>query len=212
MKIRVLVVEDHPLTAEGLVSAVANDPAIEVVGVVDTGAEGVRLAQELRPDLAILDLHLPDMGGVGILHELAQTAPEVRGLIITASEQGDHLLQAIAAGAAGYLSKRAKPEEIRQAIITIHGGGSVISPLLAAHLLREYKRSSSGEAHEGTPLLTQRETDILRLLAQGHTDREISAQLHLSTRTVQNHLANVRQKTGMHRRSQLARWAGEHAF
>jgi DNA-binding NarL/FixJ family response regulator len=210
LKIRVLVIEDHPLTAQGLVASLRPDPAMDILGVADTGVEGIRLAKELRPDVVVLDLHLPDIGGIGILQELRRDAPEIRSLIVTASEQAEHLLQAVAAGAAGYLTKRASPEEVRQAVITVHGGGSVISPLLAAHLLREYTQAVTGEGG-ATPLLTTRETDILRLLAQGHTDREISRQLHLSTRTVQNHLAHVRQKTGLYRRSQLARWAGEHA-
>ena len=163
MNISVLIIDDHPLAYEGLAAALTPDPGIRVVGGADTGEDGLRLAADLRPDVLVLDLHLPDLDGVEVLTRLGETAPEVRSLIVTASEQIDDLVAAMSAGAAGYLTKRATTEE------------------------------------------------ILRLLAQGHTDREIGARLYLSRRTVQYHLASVRRKTGLHRRSELARWVGEHA-
>jgi|1186.fasta_scaffold233407_1 DNA-binding NarL/FixJ family response regulator len=211
MNIRVLIIDDHPLAREGLVAALGRDPGIEVVGQAESGEEGVRLAAELRPSVVTLDLHLVDMDGVEALAGLRENAPDARALIVTASEQIDSLVQAMAAGAAGYLSKRATPEEIRQAVIDVHGGGSVISPMLAGHLLRQYTRIVQGDAAPSRSLLTAREEEILRLLAQGHTDSEIADQLYLSRRTVQYHLASVRRKTGLSRRSQLARWVGEHA-
>jgi len=206
-----MIIEDHPLMQEGLAGALARDPGIDIVGRAGTGQEGIALAQTEKPDVTLLDLHLPDMGGVAILERLRQLNPEVRVLIITASEQADMLLQAVAAGAAGYLTKRATPEEIRQAVITVYGGGSVINPMLAAHLLREYSRAPDGT---GTvrPLLTEREREVLRLVAQGYTDKEIAGELYVSARTVQNHLASVRTKLGLSRRAELARWAAEHAL
>ena len=212
MNISVLIIDDHPLAQEGLAAALTPDPGIRVVARADTGEEGVRLAAEVRPDVVVLDLHLPDLTGLEVLARLGDCAPGVRALIVTASEQIDDLVAAMSAGAAGFLTKRATPEEIRQALLVVHGGGSVISPRLAGHLLHRYTQAIEGEG-EGTPrsLLTPREDEILRLLAQGHTDREIAARLYLSRRTVQYHLAGVRRKTGMHRRSELARWVGEHA-
>jgi len=211
MKIRVMIIEDHPLMQEGLAGALSRDPGIDIVGRAGTGQEGIALAATERPDVVLLDMHLPDMGGVAILERLTVQEPAPRTLIITASEQGDMLLQAVAAGAAGYLTKRATPEEIRQAVITVHGGGSVINPMLAGHLLREYSRAPDGT---GTvkPLLTDREREVLRLVAHGHTDKEIAGELYVSARTVQNHLASVRAKLGLNRRAELARWATEHAL
>ena len=211
MNISVLIIDDHPLAHEGLVAALTPDPGIRVVGGADNGEDGIRLAADLRPDVIVLDLHLPDIDGVEVLTRLGHTAPEVRALIVTASEQIDDLVAAMSAGAAGYLTKRATPEEIRQAVIVVHGGGSVISPRLAGHLLRRYTQAVEEEGTAARSLLTPREEEILRLLAQGHTDREIGARLYLSRRTVQYHLASVRRKTGLHRRSELARWVGEHA-
>jgi len=211
MNIKVLIIDDHPLAREGLVAALGRDPGIEVVGQAESGEEGVRLAAELHPSVVTLDLHLLDMDGVEVLAGLRENAPDARALIVTASEQIDSLVQAMAAGAAGYLSKRATPEELRQAVIDVHGGGSVISPMLAGHLLRQYTRIVQEDAAPTRSLLTMREEEILRLLAQGHTDSEIADRLYLSRRTVQYHLASVRRKTGLSRRSQLARWVGEHA-
>jgi DNA-binding NarL/FixJ family response regulator len=211
MKIRVLIIEDHPLMQEGLAAALSRDPGITIVGRAGTGAEGMALAVSERPDVAVLDLHLPDMGGVELLERFRADAPEVRTLIVTASEHADTLLQAVAAGAAGYLTKRSATEEIRQAVITVHGGGSVINPALAAHLLREYSLGAEGGGR-ARPLLTDREREVLRLVAQGYTDKEIATELYVSARTVQNHLASVRTKLGLSRRAELARWATEHAL
>ena len=212
MKIRVLIIEDHPLMQAGLKHALEPDPGFDVVGGAFDGVEGLALAEQLRPDVVLLDLNLPGMGGVTVLERLGRTLPGTRVLIVTASEQADHLLDAVAAGAAGYLTKRSEPAEIRNAVVTVHGGGSIITPSLAGHLLREFSHARRGEGTSVRPLLTPREQETLRLLAQGHTDTEIAAQLFLSVRTVQNHLASVREKTGLRRRAQLARWATEHSL
>ena len=115
-------------------------------------------------------------------------------------------------GAAGYLTKRISGRELRHAVITVHGGGSVITPALARHLLREYSHVSRGEPMTIRPLLAAREQEVLRLLAQGHTDREIGGKLYISPRTVQNHLTRIREKTGLRRRTELTRWAMDHAL
>jgi DNA-binding NarL/FixJ family response regulator len=128
------------------------------------------------------------------------------------SEKVQPLLDAVAAGTAGYLTKRVTAEELRQAVITVHGGGSVIAPMLAANLLKEYSRASRGELSEVRPLLADREQEVLRLVADGHTDKEISERLYISPRTVQNHLTHIRRKTGLRRRPELTRWALEHAL
>jgi|SRR4051794_35992758 len=211
MNIGVLVVDDHPLAREGLQTALGRDPGIEVVGLAESGEQALRLAADLDAEVVTLDLHLPDMDGIEVLEGLRESAPDARALIITASEQIETLMQSIDAGAAGYLSKSATAEEIRQAVISVHGGGSVISPLLAGHLLRQYTRIVTEGDAPPRSLLTPREQEILTLLAQGLTDKEIGENLYLSRRTVQYHLANVRRKTGLRRRSQLARWVGEHA-
>lgn len=213
MRIRVLVVDDFPLVREGLAAALGRDPGIEIVGQAENGEEGVRLAHELRPDVALVDLHMPLGGGMMVLERLRTELPDVRAIVLTASEKGETLLDAVAAGASGYLTKRVGHEELRQAVITVHGGGSVISPSLAGHLLRQFSGShANGEPAGVRPLLSAREQEILRLVSQGMTDKQIAGRLYISPRTVQNHLTRMREKTGTRRRSELTRWAVIHAF
>ena len=211
MKIRVVVADDFPLVREGVARALNNDPALEVVGQATTGQEAIALAEELRPDVMILDLRMPDLGGLAVLDKLRNTQPQIRVIVMTASEQASTLLDAIAAGAAGYLSKRTTGEELRQAVITAHGGGSVITPALASHLLKEFSSTARGEQSTVRPL-QGRELDVMRLVVQGKTDNEIGKELFISPRTVQNHLTRIREKTGLRRRAELTRWAVEHAI
>jgi DNA-binding NarL/FixJ family response regulator len=211
MKIRVVVADDFPLVREGVVRALNQDPGIEVVAQAENGQEALNVAEQLRPDVMILDLRMPDLGGLAVLDKLRNTQPDIRVIVMTASEQASTLLDAIAAGAAGYLSKRSTGEELRQAVITAHGGGSVITPSLASHLLKEFSSSARGEQSAVRPL-QGRELDVLRLVVQGKTDNEIGQELFISPRTVQNHLTRIREKTGLRRRSELTRWAVEHAI
>src|SRR3954453_601503 len=210
MNIRLLLIDDFPLIREGFAAALESDPGLKIVGQADNGEEGLRLARELGPDVVVLDLAMPGMGGMTVLEKLRTELPDTKVLIMTANEKAQPLLDAVAGGAAGYLTKRSTREELRQAVITVHGGGSVISPMLAGHLLSEYSRASRGEASNARPLLGNREHEILRLLARGCTDREIAATIFISPRTVQNHLTRIREKTGLRRRTELTRWAMEH--
>ena len=212
MKIRVLVAEDHPLVREGVIRALERDPGIEIVGETDNGLTAMELATKLRPDVMVLDLRMPGLGGSAVLERLRTELPEVRALVMTANESPEGLLDAIAAGAAGYLSKRTTGEELRQGVIVTYGGGSVVTPELAGHLLREFSGNARGEGSSVRPLLGARELEILRLVADGLTDNEIGNRMFISPRTVQNHLTRIREKTGLRRRAELARWAVEHAI
>src|SRR3954454_20696119 len=165
MNIRTLLIDDFPLIREGFAAALESDPGLTVVGQADNGEDGLRLARELQPDVVILDLTMPGMGGMTLLERLRSDVPDVKVLVVTASEKAQALLDAVAAGAAGYLTKRSTREELRQAVITVYGGGSIISPMLAGHLLNEYSRTSRGEASHVRPLLGEREHEVLRLVA-----------------------------------------------
>jgi len=210
MHIRVLIVDDFPLVREGLESALQRDPGIEVVGQASNAEEGLEKARELDVDVILLDMRMPGGGGMILLERIREELPDVKVLVLSASEKAETLLDAVSAGAAGYVTKRASSKELHHAVITVHGGGSVISPSLAGHLLREYSQMSRGEQLQVRPLLARREQEVLRLVAKGRTDKEIGGQLFISARTVQNHLTHIRQKTGMSRRSELAAWATEH--
>jgi DNA-binding NarL/FixJ family response regulator len=211
MKIRVVVADDFPLVREAIARALEADPAIEVVAQATDGREALELAEQLEPDVMVLDLRMPDLGGLKVLDKLRDAGSDIRVIVMTASEQAGSVLDAVAAGAAGYLSKRSSGEELRQAVITAHAGGSVITPSLASHLLKEFSSSARGERSTVRPL-QGRELDVLRLVVQGKTDNEIGKELFISPRTVQNHLTSIRDKTGLRRRSELTRWAVEHAI
>ena len=206
-----VVADDFPLVREGLVRALDSDPGIEVVGQAEDGAHALELAQQLKPDVMTLDLGMPGMDGLEVLEAVRTSGLRVVVIIVTASEDASTLLDAVAAGAAGYLSKRSTGKELRQAVITAHAGGSLITPSLAGHLLKEFSSAARGEASQIRPL-QGRELDVLRLVVHGKTDIEISMELFISPRTVQNTLAKIRTKTGLRRRSELTRWAVEHSI
>jgi len=210
--VRVVVVEDFPLVRDGIAAALERDPLIAVVGTAADGIEGLRAAHELRPDVMLVDLHMPEAGGIMVLERLRAELPEILPIILTASEQGAPLLAAIAAGARGYLTKRSVAEELRQAVLTVKGGGSVIAPSLVGHLFQTCSQAARGEQPELRPVLTLTEQEVLRLLTEGLTDHQISQRLFISPRTVQNHLARIKDKLSLRRRSELVRWAVVHAM
>ena len=195
MDIAVLIVDDFPLVRRGIVSALRADPAIRVVGEAGTVGEARRLARSLRPDVALVDLRLADGDGVELIESFARDPEGPAVLVLTAIEKLDTMHHAAAAGARGYLTKRIGSGELHDAIVTVFGGGTVFDHTAAADLARE---------------LTPRERQVLALVVQGHSDREIARRLRLSVRTAQNHLSAIRRKTGLHRRAGLASWATEH--
>jgi DNA-binding NarL/FixJ family response regulator len=209
--IRVVVADDFPLMRDGMTSSLKRDPGIQVVGVAADGDEALALARELEPDVMVLDLRMPGFSGPGLVHQLTAELPGTRVLMVTASDSPENLFDCVAAGAAGYVSKHVGGEELRQAVITTHSGGSVLASHLAAHLMREYSAGRRGEGSTVGALLSSREMEILRLLSHGLTDVEIAARVSFSPRTIQNHLTNIRDKTGLRRRSELSAWAVEHA-
>ena len=208
--IRVVVADDFPLMRAAVVSALKNNPTIEVVAEAADGEEALTLTREHTPDVLLLDLYMPGLSGLGVLARMREEMPDVRVLVMTASERHETLVQAVGAGAAGYITKRSDVEELCSAVATVHGGGAAVSPTLTAHLLRAFSEGTT-QPSRSRAQLGQRELEVLRLVAEGLTDDEISQRLYISARTVQAHLARVRDKTGVRRRSQLARWATEHA-
>jgi DNA-binding NarL/FixJ family response regulator len=211
MKIRVLVIDDFPLARDGLIASLQADDSIDVVGEAADGVTGLALAHSLQPDVAMVDMNMPGLAGPALIARFRDELPECPIVVLSASESADTMLDAISAGAAGYLTKRAGGRELRHAVLAVQAGGSIIAPSLAASLLQEYSEVSRGEPTT-RPVLPRREQEILRLLVDGRTDREIGAQLYVSVRTVQNSLTKIREKTGLRRRSELARWAIERAL
>ncbi|MFC7330361.1 response regulator transcription factor [Marinactinospora rubrisoli] len=208
-EIRVMVVDDHPMWRE----AVARDlgeAGLEVVATAGDGRTAVRVAPAARPTVAVLDLQLPDMSGVAVTRELLAQEPAPRVLILSASGEHQDVLDAVKAGATGYLVKSASREELLTAVRRVHVGDAVFTPGLAGLVLGEYRRlATAARAPErpAAPRLTDRETEVLRLVAKGLTYKQIAARLTLSHRTVQNHVQNTLSKLQLHNRVQLVRYA-----
>ncbi|WP_040702979.1 response regulator [Nocardiopsis ganjiahuensis] len=209
--IRVLVVDDHPMWRD----AVARDleeAGLQVVGTAGDGAKALRIAPAARPTLAVVDLHLPDTGGVELTAALVALPEPPRVLVLSASGESDDVLAAVKAGATGYLVKSAGREELLDAVRRVHAGEAVYTPGLAGLVLGEYRRLSAGgdrspaEA-DTAPVLTPRETEVLRLVAKGLAYKQIARRLTISHRTVQNHVQNTLTKLHLHNRVELVRYA-----
>lgn len=205
--LRIMVVDDHPIWRE----AVARDleaAGFEVVGVASDVAQAVRVATATRPDVVVLDLQLPDGSGVDVARSLATFDAPPKVLVLSASGEQPDVLGAVEAGATGYLVKSASAAELVDAVGATARGEAVFTPGLAALLLGEYRKLSE-VGDTGSPSLTARETEILRLVAKGYTYQQIADQLVLSLRTVQNHVQNTLTKLQLHNKAQLVRYAME---
>ena len=222
MTARVMVVDDHPMWRAGIARDLA-EAGYDVVATVGEGAQAVRVAPAARPDVVVLDLQLPDLSGVDVIRGLVAALPSVRVLVLSASGEQQDVLDAVTAGAAGYLVKSASPADFLAAVAGTAAGEAVFTPGLAGLILGEYRRlaaggSTTGGARTGEagrtapPRLTDRETEVLRFVATGMSYKQIADRLVLSHRTVQNHVQNTLQKLQLHNRAELVRYAIEHGI
>jgi DNA-binding NarL/FixJ family response regulator len=209
---RVMVVDDHPMWREGVARDLAED-GCEVVAAVGEGAQAVRVAAAARPDVVVLDLQLPDLPGVAVIQGLLREHPTARVLVLSASGEHQDVLDAVKAGATGYLLKSAAREEFLDAVRRTAEGDAVFTAGLAGLVLGEYRRlAATTAAVAEPPRLTERETEVLRLVAKGLSYKQIAERLVVSHRTVQNHVQNTLQKLQLHNRVELARYAIEHGL
>nr|BFE62122.1 response regulator transcription factor [Dactylosporangium thailandense] len=208
--LRVMVVDDHPMWREGVARDLA-EAGYEVVAAVGEGAQAVRIAGSVRPDVVVLDLQLPDRSGVEVIQGVLASCPEARILMLSASGEQQDVLDAVKAGATGYLVKSAAREEFLAAVRRTAQGDPVFTPGLAGLVLGEFRRLASVTRAEDpdAPRLTERETEVLRLVAKGVTYKDIAERLVLSHRTVQNHVQNTLGKLQLHSRVDLVRYAIE---
>jgi DNA-binding NarL/FixJ family response regulator len=206
-----MVVDDHPMWRE----AVARDlgsAGFEVAASVGDGEQAVRVAGAVRPDVVVLDLQMPGISGVDAIHGLLTAYPEARVLVLSASGEQQDVLEAIKAGAVGYLLKSAGRDEFLDAVRRTAAGEAVFTAGLAALVLGEYRRLAATPSAGGAPELTARETEILRMVATGQSYRQIAQRLVLSHRTVQNHVQNTLNKLHLHNRVELVRYAIDHGL
>ncbi|MGG7464856.1 MULTISPECIES: response regulator [unclassified Plantibacter] len=209
--IRVLVADDHPIVRGGIVGLLGRADDIDVIAEASDGAEAVRLATELRPDLVLMDLRMPLLSGAEATARIIASLPDVRVLILTTYETDDDILGAIEAGASGYLLKAAPQEEILAGIRSVVGGRTVLAPEIAAKLV-DRMRSGAGSAASATPerpLLSARELEVLRLVAAGTSNPKIARALFISEATVKTHLLHVFEKLGVNDRTRAVTLALE---
>jgi DNA-binding NarL/FixJ family response regulator len=206
-----MVVDDHPMWREGVSRDLAA-AGYDVVAATGEGQQAVRIAAAARPDVVVLDLQLPDVTGVEVINGLRETVPEVRILMLSASGEQQDVLDAMKAGATGYLLKSAGLTEFLDAVSRTVAGDTVFTPGLAGLVLGEFRRLAAGPPagpDAAAPKLTERETEVLRLVAKGLSYRQIAERLVLSHRTVQNHVQNTLGKLQLHNRVELTRYAIE---
>jgi DNA-binding NarL/FixJ family response regulator len=206
--IRILVADDHPVVRDGLVAMLGTQPDFEVVAEAASGLEAVEKAASYQPDVLLLDLEMPGMDGVQALQNLHERYPGMRALVFTAFDTDERILAALQAGAQGYLLKGAPRDELFRAIRVVSEGGSLLQPVVASKLLQHM--SAQGEGRSTEPdALTERETQVLGLLAQGKTNREIAESLVISERTVKFHVSSILKKLGANNRTEAVSIAAQ---
>lgn len=188
---RVAIADDHPVFRDGLRALLSSVPGVEVVGEATTGAEAVAVAQETEPDVLVMDLHMPEGNGIEATSRIVQTKPDIGILVLTMLEDDDSVFAAMRAGARGYVVKGAGQIEITRAIEAVAAGEAVFGPSIAQRMMDYFSRPREVRADEVFPQLTEREREILSLVAQGQSNQAIARDLVVSQKTVRNHVSNI---------------------
>lgn len=203
-KIKLLLVDDHEIVRAGLRMLFLAEPDMEIVGEVDTGEEAIEAVQQLKPDVVIMDVAMPGIGGIEATRRIKQAYPDTSVLALTMHEDEQYFFEMLNAGASGYIPKRAAPDDLVSAIRVVHSGNVFLHATLARHLMRDVV---------GQPIapddLTPREKEVLTYIAEGCTNREIAETLVISVKTVDRHRENIMQKLNLHSRIELVKYAIE---
>jgi DNA-binding NarL/FixJ family response regulator len=206
--VRVVLVDDHSMFRSGVRAELATDTDVEIVGEAGGVGEAVAVIGRTRPDVVLLDVHMPDGGGKAVLDQVTKTAPEVRFLALSVSDAAEDVIGVIRAGARGYVTKTISGPDLAAAVRRVKDGDAVFSPRLAGFVLDAFTRNPEAPVHDPElDLLTQREREVLRLLARGYAYKEIASRLFISVKTVETHVSSVLRKLQLSNRYELSRWA-----
>lgn len=211
MATRILIADDHTIVRTGLRALIKAEPGMDLVGEAAGGEPALLLARQLVPDVLVLDLSMPDLDGIQVTRRLLQEQPQIKVLILTVHEDEALLREAIRAGAAGYILKQAAEAELISAINAVQRGEIYVHPRMIRALL-EPGRQAPASSLNPVEILTPRETDVLKYIVQGYTNRQIADELKLSPRTVEGHRANLMEKLSLHSRVELVRYARENGL
>lgn len=205
-KLRILLADDHETVREGLKLIIDAQPDMEVIGEAGDGRAAIEQTQHLKPDVVVMDVSMPGMNGLKATQKLSECCPEVKIVALTRHKDDGYLQQLLRAGASGYVLKQSPPAELLHAIRAISVGGKYLDPSVAGKVMGTFSDSSFFRRESGANL-TDRETEVLRLIAWGHSNKEIAAQLDLSVKTVEVHKANAMKKLGMRSRIDIVRYS-----
>lgn len=205
--IRILIADDHPLFREGVAATLAAAPDFAVIAQAGSGEAAVERTFELHPDMVLLDVNMPGIGGIAAAGQIAERLPDVRIMMLTVAEDTESLLAALKAGAHGYVLKGVSANELRTITRNVAAGEAYVTPTLAAEMLTEFSRPRAPDAFS---TLTTRETEVLELLSQGLTNREIGERLHLAEKTVKHYMTVILQKLHVRTRTEAALMAVQH--
>jgi DNA-binding NarL/FixJ family response regulator len=205
--IRVLLADDHTLLRSGIKALLEDEPDIAIVGEAEDGREAVRLAHTLRPNLVLMDIAMPLLNGLEATRQIKREHPEIKVLVLTMYDHEEYFRQVLEAGASGYIIKRAAANELVAAIRAVYEGESVLSPAITRYLLEDYLSGETRKDEHDPNALSPREREVLQLIAEGNTSREIAEILNLSTKTVQSHRTNLMRKLDLHDRGDLIKYA-----
>jgi DNA-binding NarL/FixJ family response regulator len=205
MSIRIFVVDDHRLFLAGVEAELGE--RFDLVGTASDVDEAIQAINNTRPDVVLVDVHMPGGGGVNVIKNVGRAAPEVRFLALSVSDAAEDVIAMIRAGARGYVTKSISPEELADAVRRVHEGDAVFSPRLAGFVLNAFSAAMPAPADPELDLLTEREQEVLRQIARGYAYKQVARRLSISTKTVESHVSSVLRKLQLSSRHELARWA-----